>query len=221
MDINELLYKLPAWEHLTDGERLLVSSRASVQEYEPGSHLRSGAMNCLGLISVISGSLRAYLLSPEGREVTLYRIREGEVCILSAACVLDLISFDSYIITEEHCKVLLVPVDIYTSIIKSNIYFECDTYKMAAGRFSDVVSGLERLVFYSLEQRIAAFLIDEASEKETDILHMTHDQIAVNIGSAREAVSRVLKNMEAQGYLKLSRGSVELMDKRGLYGILS
>lgn len=218
---RELLEALPFWNSLTDKERELVNGRLAVLHYRAGQPVRGGNVDCLGLVLTVTGSLRAFLLSPDGREVTLYHVREGECCVLSVACALDAVSFDTQVEAEADSEVLLIPIDVYSSLLKENIYVERDTYKMATERFSDVVAGVERLVFFSLEQRLVSFLLDVLAETGGDTVHMTHEQIAVNIGSAREAVSRTLKGMESRGLVELFRGGLRLADKPALYGMLA
>lgn len=217
---QSLLENIPFWEHLSEEDRSLVLSRQSTVRYRAGQQVRGGNMDCLGFIIVLSGMLRAHLLSPDGRDITLYRIRPGESCVLAASCVLDAVSFETQVDAEEDSEILLIPIDVYSLLIRNNIYVECATYKMATERFSDVVAGVERLVFMSLEQRIVSFLLDEASQTGSGEVHMTQEQIAVNIGSAREAVSRALKSMAEQGLVELFRGGVRLIDKTALYQLL-
>lgn len=218
--LDTMVRALPFWENLNQQERDLVSVRASVLRYAPGQLVRSSNDECLGFLYLDSGSLRAYLLSPEGREVTLYRMEAGEYCVLSAACVLDAISFDTEIVAEADCEALLVPADVFATLLKHNICVERDAYRLATERFSDVVAGMERMVFFNLEQRVASFLLDEAAAKGTDRLALTQEQIAVNIASAREVVSRTLKTMAEKGFVALFRGGVEIKDKPRLYQLI-
>lgn len=218
---SHIYSKLPFWTNLTDEEKRKVSTRMTAAHYKQGQIVRSGDdSECLGLIYVKSGDLRAYLLSPEGREVTLYHIKRNDFCILSATCVLEAISFETQIIAEEDSEVHILPSDVFSSIMQNNIYVERDMYKKATERFSDVVAGVERLVFYNLEQRIASFLLDESADRKTDILDVTHEQIAVNIGSARETVSRTLKSMSKNGLVEIYRGGIKLLHKDGLYKLV-
>ena len=211
---------LPFWPYLTERERSAVESRAAMLEIPAGQLVRGQDMDCLGFLRVLDGVLRASLLSADGREVTLYRLQAGEACVLSAACVLDAVSFDTQIVVEENCKALLIPADVFAGLRQSNVYVERDAYKMAAERFSDVVAGVERLVFLNLEQRLASFLLDESARQGSDQVGMTHEQLAVNIGSAREAVSRTLKRLSEKGWVELYRGGVRLQDKKALYRLM-
>lgn len=217
---DSLLEQLPFWPHLADEERSLVYRRQTALFCAAGQHVRGGDMDCLGLILVKRGVLRAHLLSPDGKEITLYRIRAGEFCLLSASCVLDAVSFETHVDAEQDSEILLIPADAFAALLNGNIHVERDVYRLGMERFSEVVAGLERLVFFSLEKRIASFLLDEAANNASDTVQMTHEQIAVLIGSAREAVSRTLKGMAARGLVELFRGGVRLLDRPALYRMM-
>lgn len=214
------LPRLPFWKHLTAEERILLQNRSYYLQYRQGQQLRSAGTQCLGVLLVLSGTLRTYLLSPDGREMTLSRTRSGETYLLTASCVLESISFDTHVDAEEDCEVLLIPSDVFSVLVEQNLQVECDSYKMLADGYADVVSSIERLIFLSLEQRIASFLLDESAETGAGQLQMTHEQIAVSIGSARVAVNRALHQMAKKGLVELSRGSIRLADKAALYRLL-
>ncbi|EJW94349.1 crp/Fnr family Transcriptional regulator, partial [gut metagenome] len=158
---------LPFWEHLTEEEQTLLLSHVRKIHYPAGSAVQSGESQCLGTIFLLKGILRVYLLSAQGKEATLYRLRDGDVCTLSASCMLSSITFDVQIDAETDCEVLLIPAVIFSRLMKQNIYLENFTYKMTTEHFSDVISGIERTFFLSLPQRIAAFLLDESAQNGT------------------------------------------------------
>ncbi|MGI6402780.1 MAG: Crp/Fnr family transcriptional regulator [Oscillospiraceae bacterium] len=220
VDLTDACERLPFWPHLSPQERERVMGRMTMLHYQAGQTVRGGNSDCLGLVIVMRGVLRAYLLSPNGREITLYRMKGGDSCVLAASCVLDAISFDTLVDAEEDSDILLLPVDVYAALMKNNLYVERDTYKMATERFSDVVAGLERLAFMNLEQRLISFLLDETADNGSNTIRMTHEQIAVNIGSAREVVSRSLKSLAVRGWVELFRGGVRLKDKETLYQLI-
>ena len=105
--------------------------------------------------------------------------------------------------------------------MKQNIYIENFAYKLTTEHFSDVIAGIERTFFLSLPQRIAAFLLDEAAEDGADTLAITKENLARSIGSAREAVSRALKQLSQDGCIEVSRGGIRLLDKARLYHMLN
>ena len=150
----------------------------------------------------------------------MFRLRQGDTCILSASCVLPAITFDVEIEAQTEVDAVLIPARVLVSLTRDNIYVENYVYKEAAKRFSDVVEALQQMMFLSLTQRIAAFLLDESAKTHSPVIVMTQEDLAKQIGSAREAVSRILKQMVKKGYVSLSRGEVKIENKEDLYRLL-
>ena len=164
--------------------------------------------------------MRTYLLSDEGKEVTIYRLREGDCCILAASCVLSAITFDVEIEAQTECAALVIPAGILAAMSRENVYMDNFMYKEAAKRFSDVVEALQQMIFLSLTQRVVSFLLDESAKTGSSSIAMTHEGIAKIIGSAREAVSRTLKQLAKTGSISLNRGEIKLERKESLYQLL-
>lgn len=219
--LNLLRRQLPFWDRLTDSQRGLLASRAMLVGFEAGENIHGGDKDCLGVLLVLSGVLRSYLLSEDGKEATVYRLGAGDVCTLTASCILEAVTFQMHIDSEEKSEAILIPIDVFSSLSEENIYVENFSYKNIAERFSDVISAMERMLFMSLEQRLAAFLLDEMSRGGSDTIRYTHEHIARLIGSAREAVSRALKQMSLSGLVEISRGGVRILDKSAMYAKIS
>ncbi|MDO4602491.1 MAG: Crp/Fnr family transcriptional regulator [Eubacteriales bacterium] len=209
------------WEHMSEADKELLLSNIRTLHYEEGAAIQSGEQQCLGTLFLLKGIMRVYLLSAQGKEATLYRLRAGDICTLSASCMLSAITFDVQIDAETDCELLLLPAPVFSRLMKNNIYLESFIYKLTAEHFSDVISGIERTFFLSLPQRIAAFLLDEAAETGSDILPLTKESLARSIGSAREAVSRALKQMASEGCIEVSRGNISIRNKSRLYQMLN
>ncbi len=156
--------------------------------------------------SLRSGQLRTYLLSEDGRDVTLYRLFGGEVCILSASCVMDAVNIDLYIDAEEDTEALCISAGIFRQLMQENVYVRCYAYQMTAERFSDTMWTMQQILFMSADRRLAIFLTDELAKTGGTDLRMTHDQMAKYMGSAREVVSRMLKYFAQEGWVRLYRG---------------
>lgn len=219
-DVVYLEKNLPYWKNLTDEEeRLLINSFKKVK-YNRGDHLHSAGKECLGHLVVKEGELRAYMLSEEGRDITLFRLPEGESCVLSASCILSNITFEVLIDAEQDAEIYLLNVGTFNKLTQENIYVENYMYKKAADRFSDVMWAMEQILFMSFDKRLAVFLYDEMVKTKSNKIKLTHEQIAKYIGSAREVVSRMLKSFETHGILKLSRGTIEIVDKNVLRGLI-
>lgn len=220
-DISVYLKNLSFWNHISDDDKTLIYDNLHLLHYEAGQSVHSGETNCLGALIIRQGILRTYLLSDEGKETTMFRLREGNICILSASCILSVITFDVQIEAETDCDVILIPSAVFQSLMKRSIYVENFSYKLMTERFSDVISAVEKMFFLNLQQRIAVFLIDESAARHSATLALTQEQLARAIGSAREAVSRNLKLMARNGCIEMSRGTITILDRKKLYDSVS
>lgn len=224
MNQNELhtyFQQFSFWNHMTLKEQDMLLSNIRTLHYTEGTAVQSGERQCLGTLFILKGVLRVYLLSSQGKEATLYRLREGDICTLSASCMLSAITFDVQIDSETDCELLLLPAPVFSELMKNNVYLESFIYKLTAEHFSDVISGIERTFFLTLPQRIAAFLLDESAETGSDTLSLTKENLARSIGSAREAVSRALKQLVTEECIEVGRGTIHIKNKSRLYQMLN
>ena len=168
----------------------------------------------------LKGCLRTYIVSDEGKEVTLYRLNANDVCILSAACVLDCIDFDVLVEAQTKCQIIQISPAVFLQLFSQNIHVELFSYKLATERFSDVMWAMQQILFISFDKRLATFLLDESNRNNSLDIKMTHEQIAQNLNSAREVVSRMLNYFAKEGYVNLSRGQIHIIDKRSLSSLI-
>lgn len=206
----------PFWSHLTQNEKDNITQSIYTETYEKGTLMHRSEENCKGLMAVRSGQLRTYILSDEGREVTLFRVYANDVCVLSASCLMDSIEFDVLIEATDRTEVLVIPSLCLNQIIKSNPYVELYLYKSATEKFSEVMWTMQQILFQKIDQRVARFLWDESMRNHHDELQMTHDEIAKYIGSAREVVTKVLKYLAEHQAVELRRGKIIILDKEKL-----
>ena len=204
----------PFWDKLTPDQQGRLCGATHPARYEKGENVH-GMGGCTGVLVVESGCLRAYLLSEEGREITIFRAFPGEVCILSAPCALRTFSLDVMIDAEEDTSLLVVDGPVFAAVTQENLYAENFALRTAAGRLSDAVWVMEQIMFMRFDRRLAFFLLEE-SEKDGPKLKITHDQIARYMGSAREVVSRMLRYFTSEGIVRQSRGTIEILDMKGL-----
>ena len=214
--MESVLERLPFWKLLTDSEKELVRQNAVIRLYKKGTRVYSSERECLGMLFVMQGEMRTYLLSEEGREVTLFRIYPNDLCVLSASCVISQISFDTQMSAQKDTEALIIPPNIVLFLKEKNLSVRCFLYELATKRFSDVMWAMQQILFKRLDQRLALFLMQESQRLGTDTIHMTHEQIAQQISSAREAVARMLKQFSEDGLVELKRGAIRLLDQRGL-----
>ena len=186
------------------------------REIKKGTVIHRGSLDCTGLLLVRSGQLRAYILSDEGREITIYRLIEMDVCLFSASCIMRNIQFDISIEAERDTQVWVIPADFYRELMEESAVVANYTNRLMSGRFSEVMWLMEQILWKRLDQRLADFLLQESALEGETVLPITHEKIANHLGSAREVVTRMLRYFQGEGLVKLSRGCVELTDLRGL-----
>lgn len=219
-EISILKDRLPFWDRLSSEEKLLLSQNAVSILYDKNTAVHTADFECIGILLVKSGTLRVYMLSEDGKEITLYRISSGDVCILSAACVLQAITFDVCIDAVSDCDVIQISSAAFSKVMGENVYAEAFAYKLATERFSDVMWAMQQILFMSFDRRLATFLIDESAAQGSESVKMTHEEIARMMGSAREVVTRMLKYFSSEGWVELSRGMVKIRDREKLMEII-
>jgi len=208
------------WDKLTPQQQSLILGNVMAVNYKAGEKIHSGDNDCVGVLLIKRGELRTYILSEDGREITLYRLGPDDVCILSASCILQNITFDVHIDAECDSEVLLLNSTIFQEICNQSIYAENFSYKTTIDSFSDVMWAMQQILFMSFDKRLAIFLLDEISRNSSESIHLTHEQIAKYVGSAREVVSRMLKYFEKEGLVALSRGEVKVLNKKRLHELI-
>lgn len=218
--ITNLTEKLPFWDKLSKEEREYVNSVSFLRRFEKDGFIHGSGNDCLGMFLVISGEIRTYLLSDEGREITLFRLYPNDICVLSASCVISQITFDTFMTAKQETEVLIVPANAIALLKERNINIKCFLYELAVKRFSDVMWSMQQIMFKSLDKRLAEFLVLESERTGSNTLRITHEQIAQNISSAREAATRMLKSFSEDGLVELNRGTIIIKDLSSLKDIL-
>ena len=206
----------PIWNKLTTEHQKQISESLSKRSIKKGTIIHNGCKSCVGVFLILSGQLRAYILSDEGREITLYRLFDRDVCILSAPCMMRSIQFDIIIETEKDSELLLIPVETYKRVMEESAPLANYTNEIMASRFSDAMWVIEQIMWKSLDKRVASFLLEETSIEGTNCLKITHEIIANHIGTHREVVTRMLRYFQSEGLVKLTRGTVEIIDSERL-----
>lgn len=219
-DRNLITSTLTFWDNLKDTEKNLILNNIVSVKYKQGIHIHNSKTECIGVLIIKSGGIRTYILSEDGRDITLYRLTAGDVCMLSASCILKNITFSVHIDAEVDSEVLLINTSIFEQLYRENIYVENFAYKNTIDRFSDVMWAMEQILFMSFDKRLAIFLLNESAKINSATIHLSHEQIAKYISSAREVVSRMLKYFANEGIVKLARSEVTLLDRKSLEKLL-
>ncbi|MCI9368111.1 MAG: Crp/Fnr family transcriptional regulator [Oscillospiraceae bacterium] len=208
----------PIWAKLSEAQRGRILASLVYRQVKKGTVLHSGA-DCTGLLLVESGQLRAYILSEEGREVTVYRLFDRDICLFSASCMLRSAQFDITIEAERDTGLWVIPAEVYRGVMEESAPAANYTNEVMAARFSEVMWLVEQVLWRSMDKRVAVFLLDEAAIEGTARLSITHEAIARHLGTHREVVTRMLRYFQGEGMVSLSRGTVELLDEKRLAGL--
>ena len=205
----------PFWTEISQSDRDFICQNSYALTYPKGTNLHNGN-ECSGLIFVCSGSLRPSMMSEEGKDITLYRLHKGDMCMLSASCVLQTITFDVLVDAEENSECYVISGSAFAEVSARNPKIKIFALETAVSRFSDVMWVMQQILFMSMDKRLAIFLTDETARTKSDTVTLTHEQIARYMGSAREVVSRMLKYFANEGIVDVSRGGVKILDKKRL-----
>lgn len=206
----------PIWNQLTADQKNRIQKGLTIRKAGKGTIIHNGNMDCTGLLLIKSGQLRAYILSDEGREITIYRLFDRDICLFSASCMMRSIQFEITIEAEKETEFWIIPPELYKSIMEESAPVANYTNELMASRFSDVMWLIEQIMWKSLDKRVASFLLEESSIEESDKLKLTHEIIANHLGTHREVITRMLRYFQNEGMVKLSRGTVTILDKEKL-----
>ncbi|RHR11182.1 Crp/Fnr family transcriptional regulator [Pseudoflavonifractor sp. AF19-9AC] len=207
---------IPFWNKLTPSQQDRLTAAAIKRQVRADTVVHNGSADCLGLLLLESGQLRVFILSPEGREITLYRLFERDMCLFSSSCMMSSIQFDVTIQAEKDTSFWVIPPDVYKALMEESAPVANYTNELISSRFSDVMWLMEQILWKSFDRRLAGFLLEESVLEQSDLLHLTHEKIANHLGTAREVVTRMLRYFQSEGMVTLSRGTVELTDKKRL-----
>lgn len=206
----------PVWDKLKIEEREKIKASAFDRTFRKGTLLHRGSDECTGLLLIRSGQIRAYTTSPDGKEITLYRLLERDICLFSASCIINSLSFDITLSAEKDSEVTVIPADVYKKLMNESAPLANFTNEIMASRFSDVMWLIEQIMWKSFDKRLAAFLIEESNIEESLTLKITHEAVGNHMGSPREVVTRMLKYFADEGLVTLSRGTIAITDPQRL-----
>lgn len=199
---------------LNEGIKNLLLENSFVKVIEPNQIITDEGDSCSYFTFVIKGTVRVFKLGESGKEITLYRIEEGESCILTASCILAYKHFPAISVTESEVTALLIPSGVFIEWVEKYKFWRDYVYDLMAKRISSVISIVEEVAFKRVDQRLIEYLYNRSKESKT--LMVTHSQIAAEFGTAREVVSRLLKDLERKNLLELSRGKITIISPENI-----
>ena len=163
---------------------------------------------------VLSGVVRVYKIGNTGREITLYRFGLGESCILTANAILNQRTFPAIATVEEDIEAVMIPADLFRDWVKRYDLWREFVFDLLSDRLSTILTIVDEILFQRMDQRVATWLIQQAEVQNP--VQVTHQEIAAELGSSREVISRILEDFRQTGLIEPGRGSVEIVDKTGL-----
>ena len=213
MDLTEYL---PFFTKLSPRQQQTLIDSVEPMEAKAGSVVHNGHLDCLGLLIIKSGQLRVYTLSGEGREVTLYRLFDRDICLFSASCVMPDIQFEVIIEAEKDTKMWVIPSCLFKDLMEESAAVANYANQLISSRFSEVMWLMEQIMWKSFDKRLAGFLLEESGLEGSETLKLTHERIASHLGTAREVVTRMLRYFQSEGMVRLSRGEITIIDEAAL-----
>ena len=216
LPISQLLPRLPFWANLSPDEKAVVSQRAVTKRFAKGQLVSSNSSSCLGIVLILSGGVRVGLVSDEGREITLFRAGEGEVCVSTASCVIRQLAFDTDVTAETDTAILVIPSSVCAKLMESNIHVRAFVFEMQVERYSQTVRAIQAMLFKRFDQRLATYLVSEHDRTGSAEVKKTQEEIARDVNSAREVVARMLHEFSTRGLVEIRRGSIRLLDIEAL-----
>ena len=216
MDFSEYL---PIWNALTPDQQAAVRQVADYREVPKGTFIHDSSADCLGLVLIRSGQLRTYILSDEGREITLERLFDRDVCLLSASCVMPDMQFQVMIEAEKDTAFWSIPACLFKNLMEQSVAVANFANALMSGHFSSLMWLMEQIMWKSFDKRLANFLLEESALEGSNTLKITHEKIANHMGTAREVVTRMLRYFQTEGLVHLTRGTIELTNPTQLQAL--
>ena len=204
---------IPFWNKLTKDQQQRIADLIEYRQIKKGTHIHDSSADCLGLVIVRSGQLRAYILSEDGREITISRLTQYDVSLLSASCVMPDMQFNVMIDAEKDSEFWSIPACMFRNLVDESLAVSNYSRNLLSSNFSDLMWLMEQIMWKSFDKRLASFLLEETRLEETNVLKITHEKIAGHMGTAREVVTRMLRYFQSEGMVKLTRGTIEIVDE--------
>lgn len=223
MKINEredfLIDTLKFIKELDKEQKEYLMDSIDEHSFEKGESMKGSSEHCSGIFIIKSGRVRAYIISENGKEITLFRMFERDVCIFTASCIMKNITFEVYVEVEQPTKAYLIPTQVYKKLASESLPVQAFMNDLMASNFSEVMWIMEQALFTSFDKRLAVFLLEQSNIEESLEIRITHEKIANNLGTAREVVSRMLKYFENESLVDLTRGGITILDEDRLYNV--
>ena len=202
----------PELSQLSVENKKILESGIHMVSASAGTVMFSEGSECKGYVMLLEGTVRVHKTSEDGREIVLYRVESGESCIMTTTCLISDDQYGAEGVAETDVKLAIVPPGIFNKLLACSEKFRNFVFEVYAKRMSMLMMLVEEVVFKKLDKRLAQLLLDRNKGQ----FEATHQDIAMELGSVREVVSRQLKVFERSGLIRLGRGSITILDRDGL-----
>ncbi len=209
-----LVHVLPILEH-ANPELIRELKQKAFYAHIPEGHdvfVEGDTADAIALL--ISGVVRVYKIGETGREITLYRFGNGESCILTANAILSQKEFPAIATVEKDANAVMIPAETFRDWVRRYDLWREFVFDLLSERLSSVMEIVEEVAFHRMDDRVATFILDRLGQSDT--LQVTHQAIAIELGSSREVISRILEDFSTQGFIQVSRGTIKVLDRKGL-----
>ena len=219
--IQRITERFPFLQHGDSAFKRRFFHSVKLAHLDQGVSICHEGMQCSALSLVLAGSARVFKLSESGREITLYRIGPGGSCILTASCIVNAQPFPALAVSETQLEAVVIPTGDVLRWLDDSAAWRGYLFGLISERLSDVITIVEEVAFKRVDRRISSFLLSRADtlsspSMQGQLIKATHQEIASDLGTSREVVSRILKELESQGCIAVSRGSIRLLDVESL-----
>ena len=208
---DELLGRYPVLRSLPEAEFERLLSEGALRRAPAGTMLFDESQPCTGFPFVLEGAVGVSKYGEGGREIQLYRVEAGDSCILSSSCLLGSVAYNAHGVAIEDTALFVLPVPTFQRLLGSSPAFRSYVFSLFAGRMADLMQTVDEVAFKRLDERLARLLLRRGPR-----IHATHQQLADELGSVREIVSRIIRGFAEQGLVKTGREQIEVLDRAGL-----
>ncbi len=198
------------FEHLTEN--------FTIANYPAQANLMKESDHCSYAVFVLDGCVRVFKPSPDGKEITLYRIYKGEACLLTLASIMGQTIYPAIAEVDQPVTLLLIPSNYFRQLFNTLDSLQKFVFELFSKRLTDVLLVIEEVAFESMDKRLANFL---HQRKQNECVELTHEEIALELGTAREVISRLLKDLEKQNIITLQRKKIIILNAKSLCDIVT
>ena len=204
------------WHPLTNAQQDVLLRNTRFMRFRKGTSVYRGPLGSAGILHIISGILRVYILSEEGRAFTLCFLRAGDAALLTAAALFDGNLYDISIEADEDTGLFLSDTVVVRQILRENLHVRVAAYERSMQRLSEILGKFHQALFISADRRLARFLLAESERTGDDEIRLTHEQTAQSLGTAREVVRRLIREFSQEGMVETARGRIHILDRAAL-----